>query len=129
MSRPTLALARVPGRFAVHRLPPGADVPALPGGALVSVTRTPDELSIVCAEHVAVPGARTEGGWACFRILGPLDFALTGVVATIAAAPADAGIPIFVLSTYDTDWILTPADRAGDAAGAWRRAGHTVDGA
>ena len=126
---PRPALYRVPGRLAVHRLPPDAAVPSLPSGPLVSVTRTPEELSIVCPEGAALAGARTESGWACFRVAGPLDFALTGVVAALSRALADAGIPIFVVSTYDTDWILTPETRATAAAEAWRRAGHAVDGA
>ena len=125
----TLSIRRVDGRFAVHRLPPDADLPAdLPTGTLVSVTRTPEELSVVVPEGTVVPGSRVETGWACFRVVGPLAFTWTGIVASLTTALAEAGVPVFVLSTFDTDWILTPGERSDDAVRALRAAGHDVDG-
>ncbi len=75
-------------------------------GAFVSITRTPDELSVVCAE-VSVPDEVKAGrGWRALRVAGSLDFALTGVLAALAVPLAEAGVSIFALSTYDTDYVL-----------------------
>lgn len=123
-----LTIRRVDGRFAVHRLPPDATLPdPLPTGTLTSVTRTPEELSVVVPEGTPVPGSRVEAGWSCFRVVGPLAFTWTGIVASLSTALSDAGVPVFVLSTFDTDWILVPADRSDDAARAIRASGHDVD--
>ena len=128
-ARPSrLAIRRVDGRFAVHRLPPDAAFPTpLPTGTLVSVTRTPEELSIVVPEGTPVPGSRVEAGWSCYRVVGPLAFTWTGIVASLSTALANADVPVFVLSTFDTDWILVPDDRVDDAARALRASGHDVD--
>lgn len=124
----SLTIRRVDGRFAVHRLPPDAEPPTdLPTGTLVSLTRTPEELSVVVPEGTPVPGSRVESGWACFRVVGPLAFAWTGIVASLTTALADARVPVFVLSTFDTDWILVPDGRADDAARALRAGGHDVE--
>lgn len=122
-----LRIERVPGEYVVHRLPAGSDLPAgLPRDGFVSVTRTPDEVSVVAPRALEMEAPRSQPGWAAFRVEGPLDFAWTGIVASLATALAEAGIPIFVLSTFDTDWLLVPSDRAEDAAAAWRDAGHEV---
>ena len=75
-------------------------------GAFTSVTRTPEEVSVVCAETAVPEGVKCEPGWRCLRIRGPLAFSEIGVISSLAAALATAGIGIFVLSTYDTDHIL-----------------------
>jgi hypothetical protein len=93
---------------------------------LWSLTRTAGELSIVCAVDAAPAGARVEAPWAAFAVDGPLDFALTGVVTALALPIADAGIGIFVVSTYDTDVVLVAEPDAAGAATAWTAAGHTV---
>lgn len=113
--------------LAVVRLGPGADLPEWArGGTLVSVTATAAETSVVCA-HAGVPRkARPQGPFRAFEVEGPLDFALTGVLAGLLEPLAQAGISVFTLSTYDTDWLLVPAERAADAAGAWRSRGHAV---
>ncbi|HEY0836909.1 MAG TPA: ACT domain-containing protein [Azospirillum sp.] len=76
---------------------------------LVSVTRTAEELSVVCPEHRVPEGVRAERGWRAFKVDGPLDFALTGILAGLAAPLADAGVSIFALSTFDTDYLLVRA--------------------
>ncbi|MGF1611964.1 MAG: ACT domain-containing protein [Kiloniellales bacterium] len=106
-----LTLCVLPDRLAVCRLVPDAALPpwlAWDGG-LVSVTRTADELSIVCAEDRVPEAVQAERGWRALKVLGPLDFALTGILAGLAAPLAGAGISIFALSTYDTDYILVRA--------------------
>ena len=92
-----------------------------------SVTRTEDELSIICA-YEALPGTVTGvGPFAAFSIDGPLDHSLVGVLAGLTAPLADADISILAQSTFDTDWILVPVAQAGHAIEVWESAGHTVE--
>lgn len=120
-----LSFSVLPGSFAVLRLPPDADVPA---GLLVppfhSVTRTPVELSVVCPEAAVPEGARAESGWALLALAGPFPFELVGVLASILAPLAAAGVSIFALSTFDTDYVLVKRDRLEDAVAALAAAGH-----
>jgi hypothetical protein len=121
-----LRLRAVPGELAVCRLPADAPVPAAVGGALWSVTRTADELSVVCPVADAPPDAEVERGWRALQVAGPLDFALTGVLAAIAVPLAHADVSIFAVSTYDTDYVLVREAALPAAAEALRRAGHDV---
>lgn len=92
-----------------------------------SVTRTADELSIICA-YESMPGTvAAVGPFAAFSIDGPLDHSLVGVLAGLTAPLADAEISILAQSTFDTDWILVPVAQAADAIEVWETAGHTVD--
>jgi uncharacterized protein len=101
-----LMLSLLPGTFAVCQLPPGTPDPEWIKGKLVSVTRTDQELSIVCEEAYVPDGVKRQDGFRCLRVAGPLDFATTGVIAALAGPLADAGISLFPLGTYDTDYIL-----------------------
>lgn len=119
---PALTLTAMEGVLAVARLEAGQGVPAWLDWAdpLVSVTRTADELSIVCAESRVPEDVKAERGWRAFKVEGPLDFALTGILARLTAALAAANIPVFAVSTYDTDYLLVragDAERAADALG------------
>jgi hypothetical protein len=88
------------------------------------VARTPNELSIVAPEgHVPV-GTTAVRGYSCIQVKGPLDFALTGVLASLSLPLAEAGVPIFALSTWETDYILVSHDRLQDAVTALQAAGH-----
>ena len=95
-------------------------------GDFVSVTRTEDELSIVCSAEHAGEVDDVVGPYAAFVIDQQLEFGLTGVMSALLEPIAEAEISILAVSTYDTDWILVPADQADDAAAAWRRRGHSV---
>jgi hypothetical protein len=95
-------------------------------GPFVSVTRTPTELSVVCAFDAVPAGVVSEGPWRMLAVRGPLDFALTGVMASIAAPLADAGVSLFAVSTYDTDYVLVRAGDLDRAVAALRGAGHRV---
>ena len=103
-----------------------ASEPGFPGwvrGGFWSITQTSDELSIVCPQECVPGGVLHEGGWRVLKVPGPLSFALTGIMASISSALADAGISIFALSTYDTDYILVKADQLENAIDALRRQG------
>lgn len=96
------------------------------GGSFCSATRTPHELSIVC-EQARVPSDVTmQGGWRALMVEGPLDFELTGVLASLATPLAAAGISIFAIATYETDYILIRDRDLHRAVIALRGAGHTV---
>jgi hypothetical protein len=118
------------GRFGIARLDPRSPVPAWVFRAgFVSVTRTDDELSIICDESVIPDEVRPETGWRALRVEGPLDFGLTGVLSSIALPLATAGVPIFAISTFDTDYTLVREPMLNVAVAALRRAGHRVGGA
>lgn len=125
---PALSLSLLPDTLAVCRLAPDADVPAWAWtGEPASVTRTRDELSIVCRADAVPQGIRAEGGWRCLKVSGPLDFALTGIVAALSVPLAAAGIAVFAVSTYDTDYLLVKAENLDHAIEALRGAGHRVE--
>jgi len=95
------------GKFVLHRLDADAPIPGtVLGSPFFSITRTTDELSIVAPEDVELSGTSREAGWACIKVLGPLDFGLTGILAGISQVLADKEISIFAVSTFDTDYIL-----------------------
>lgn len=121
-------LSLTPDRLTVCQLPPDAAIPAWTATArgLVSLTRTTNELSIVCAEGLAPSDVKQETGWRAFKIKGPLDFGLTGILASVLDPLAKAGISIFAISTYNTDYILVKADKVEAATAALRAAGHSV---
>jgi hypothetical protein len=113
------------GGYAIARLPAGAPIPEwAQEGEFVSITRTPDELSIVCAQ--APIGVQCQRDWRCFKVRGPLEFSLTGVLASLAAPLAEAGISILAISTFDTDYVLVPGIHVDEARAVLIRAGHPV---
>ena len=122
-----LTLSIVPGVFAVCRLDLASPLPswATPDG-FIAIVRTAEELSIVCAEQAVPPGVICQRGWRGMKVAGPLDFALTGVLASLAGPLAEAGVSIFAVSTYDTDYVLVRKEQLATAIGALRRAGFAV---
>lgn len=123
----SLTLDRLDGRLAVCRLDAGAPLADwMWTGPVASVTRTEAELSVVCAEAAVPAGVRAEGGWRALRVRGPLAFDLTGILASLTAPLAEAGLPLFSLSTFDTDVVLVREADLEAAAAALRAAGHEV---
>lgn len=123
----TLSLALLPDLLAVCRLDPDSPLPAATSAGFWSVTRTADEISVILPEDQVQPGWKVEPGWRAFHVAGPLDFGLTGVLASLAQPLADAGIPVFVLSTFDTDYLLVKEVRLERATQTLFKAGHTVE--
>jgi hypothetical protein len=116
----------LPGEYAIARLPAGSEIPAwAQGGDLLSITRTPHELSIVCVGIPEdVPCVRN---WRCLKVRGPLDFSLTGILASLATPLAAAGVAIFAVSTFDTDHILILESSLPHAIAALTKAGHILN--
>jgi hypothetical protein len=127
MSEPTYTLHQYPEKLVVASLAAGAEVPAWAESAsLFSITATASETTVVCAGRSVPAKVKREGPFTAFAVEGPLDFALTGVLHALLGPLAEAGISVFTVSTYPTDWMLVPIDRAEAAAQEWRRRGHTV---
>ncbi len=130
MTTPRLTLTLLPGRYAVCRLDADAAVPGWwDRGALASVTRTKDELSIVCDEAAAPEGPRVERGWRSFKFEGPFPFESTGILASVAGPLAAAEVGIFAFSTFDTDYVMVKERQLGAAVRSLRAAGHELIGA
>jgi uncharacterized protein len=126
-ARAFLTLTVLPERYAICRMAPTADVPRWSAsGKFVSISRTPDELSIVCPEVNVPAGTTYEPGWRILKCEGPLDYALPGIMASLAEPLADAGVPIFPIATYDTDYILVKESHLEMAIRALTGYGHAV---
>ena len=123
---PSLSLTLLPDRLAVCRLDPDAVTPEPAAAGFWSVTRTSSELSVVVAEAAVEVGWRAERGWRVLEVAGPLDFALTGILLSLVRPLADAGVPVFAISTFDTDYLLVKEADLAPAITALTGAGHAV---
>lgn len=124
-----LELEHLEGRYSICRLDAAARLPGLferSVGRLVAAVRTDSELSLVCPDELAPPGSRVSADWAAMRIKGKLEHDLVGVLSSISAAIASAGVPLFAVSTFDTDYLLVPGVRFTEAADALAEAGYAV---
>ena len=127
---PKLKLSPLPETFAICRLPADAMMPRWAGtGLFFSVTRTSDELSVICAEANVPGGVLCNRGWRCWKVDGPLAFNTIGVVASLAQPLAAAGVSIFVVSSYDTDYLLVKRENYEKAVEILRASGHEVSDA
>ena len=123
-----LKLAILDSEYTVHRFSPESEIPANAlTGNFLSITRTDDELSIVCDADIPLNSDKSESGWSCIRVLGPLDFGLTGILAKIASVLAEAEISIFAISTYDTDYILVKKEKLMAAQETLLEAGYIFE--
>jgi uncharacterized protein len=112
----------LPEVFAVCRLPPDAPSPE----RFWSLTRTDDELSVICTEDTVPEGALVQRGWRGLQVVGPLDFALTGVAAALTAPLAQAEVSVLPIATYDTDYLFVREETLSRAVTALEAAGHRV---
>lgn len=118
-----------PVPLTICRLTPLDPLPAwalATSSPFISLTRTAGELSVVCPAGLVPADVQQEPGWCALVLAGPLDFALTGVLASVLDPLAQAGISIFALSTYDTDHVLVRSSQLEAAIQALVAAGHTV---
>jgi len=127
MERRALTLELVAGSYAVCRLGAAEPLPAWAGGGpFVSITRTDAELSVVCPQEAVAAGVLAEPGWRCLRVAGPLGFGMTGVLASLSGPLASSGVSIFVVSTYETDYLMVQERVLERAVDALTRAGNRV---
>ena len=125
----SLSLTLLPDPLAICRLAPEARLPEwATAGPWWSMTRTPDELSVVCAERFVPEHVVASRGWRALRFAGPLALHETGILASVAAPLAAARVSLFALATYDTDYVLVPAAQRAAAIEALERAGHRIAG-
>jgi hypothetical protein len=128
------SLSRFPETLAVVQLGPGAEIPTwAESSSIFSVTATATETSIICAARSVPAKARHHKPYSAFAVqpeAGSADFDLssgvTGVLVALLAPLAEAGVSVFALSTFGTDWILVPKNDADRAEEAWRRSGHDI---
>lgn len=124
-----LRLVGVPGTFAVCRLPADSPIPGwATDGEVWTVARTPNEFSVVCRQDAVPAGVTSEQGWRCLRVVGAMPFTLVGVLASLTAPVARAGVGVFAFSTFDTDYLLVKSGNLTAAVAALRAAGHAVEG-
>jgi hypothetical protein len=126
--------ARVPGlkvlgeRLSICRLGAEEEDPAwATRGPFFSVTRTRDELSVVCPEEVVPESISRERGWRALRLEGTFDLSMVGILASVASPLAEAGASIFAVSTFDTDYVLVREEQLDLAVDTLRASGHRVD--
>ncbi|KAK3805873.1 MAG: ACT domain-containing protein [Benniella sp.] len=128
--------------YTIHRFPPSTPasiyLPLIDNQAWYSITKTPEEISLVISHHYAdtkdnqlVSGSgdnehKITPGWRCFKVKGPLDFSYVGIMANLSGVLAENSISVFVVSTYDTDYILVKEDKAMEAKKAFESVGHSV---
>ncbi len=125
---PTFTLEVLPGTFAVCHVNATDPVPDWATGEFVSITRTPDELSIVCPQENVPAETQSEPGWRCLRVAGKLDFSMVGVIASLSETLASAGIGVFLVSTFDTDYLLAKETEFDAAVESLIEVGNTVQG-
>ncbi|HEX8172975.1 MAG TPA: ACT domain-containing protein [Thermoanaerobaculia bacterium] len=119
-----LRISILPQLLSVCRLAADAPLPDWPQGPFVSITRTPDELSVVCDSAAVPANVQSEHGWRALRVHGPIPFETTGVAAALVAPLAAARISVFLIATFDTDYLLV--QRLEESVQALRGAGHDV---
>ena len=123
----SLELLLLDDRLAVCKLQPTADLPTwATSGEFSSITRTHDELSVVCPEEAVPADVRAEKGWRVMRVAGSMDFSVVGVLASMTAPLAEAKIGIFAISTFDTDYLLIKEDDLNGAIEALQAYGHAI---
>ncbi len=123
----SLKLTVLADRLTVCRLDPHAEIPGWAvGEPFCSITRTADELSIVCTEPCVPAGVECERGWRALKVEGPFDFDAVGVLAAVVQPLAQAGVPILTIATYDTDYVLVKEAQLERAMAVLMASGHHI---
>ena len=122
-----LSLATMKETMAICRMEPHEGIPAwIVESPFFAVTRTEDELSLVCPEQRVPRKIKSNRGWCCLKIQGPIALSETGVLASLTGPLAKAGISVFVVSTFDTDYLLIKKKNLVRATGVLRQSGHDL---
>ena len=122
-----LSLILLPDLYAICKMEPTAIIPAWTSSeAFVSITRTIEELSIVCAEKIVPEEVKCARSWRCLRVAGTMDFSVVGILASLVAPLAAAQIGVFTISTFDTDYLLLREKDFANALDVLRQTGHSI---
>lgn len=125
MSKQTLELMNE--TFTIHSFPPATDIPkAIYEAPIFFISKTYDELSVVCPSSIELDSLEYETGWGALEVLGPLGFSLTGILSNISGVLADEKISIFAISTFETDYILVKHDAMSQAIESLQKAQYNV---
>lgn len=125
---PCLALRRLAGDYAVCRLDATAAIPPWADGeGFVSISRSDEELSVACLAARVPVAVRQDGPWTAFKLLGPFAFGETGIVLAVVEPLSQAGIGVFLVSTFDGDHLLVKNADAADAVQRLSAAGHRIE--
>jgi hypothetical protein len=117
-----------PERLAIARLDRSAAFPAWAQGGFVNLARTADEVSVVCSQAHVPAAVRHERDRVALGIVGVVEMTTIGVLAALCGALARAQVSVFVISTYDTDWLIVRAEQFAAARAALEAAGHRIEG-
>ena len=127
-SSENLFLSVLSEAFTIHKLSPDASIPEeILKSNYYSVSKTENELSLVCSEVIEVQSLQSSKGWKCIKVAGPFDFNLTGILAGISDILAKGNISIFAISTFDTDYILVRTQDLSSARTTLRQAGYKIE--
>ena len=125
---PKLVLSVLSETFTIHKLSPDASIPEkILKTNNYSVTKTENELSLVCSELIEIKSLQSSKGWKCLKVKGPLDFNLTGILTGISDILTQGNISIFAISTFDTDYILVRSQDLSSARKKLRNAGYKFE--
>jgi len=120
-------LASLSDLFAICRLKPDAPLPTwATSGPFLSITRTAEELSIVCPQAFVPDGVKCEKGWRCLRVAGWMDLSMIGVLPSLVSPLAEAHISVFAISTFNTDYLVVKENDLEKAIATLQRAGHSI---
>ena len=128
LEQTNLVLTVLEETFSIHRLAPDASLPeTISECDFYSLSKTADELSLVCPENLAVISKKHSPDWKCLKVSGPLDFKLTGIIAGITDVLSKERISVFVISTFDTDYILIKKQNLTNAVSELEGAGYQIN--
>ena len=115
-------------RFTIYKLSTGSEVPAqVYQSPFFSIVNTDEEVSVVCSSLIPLQAEKSDDGWSCIKMPGPLDLSMTGILAGISAVLAKSEISIFAVSTYDTDYIFVKTSELSGAKRALIASGYTFE--
>lgn len=122
-----LSLKLLPDRMTVCRFDPAAAVPDwIDPSGFYAVIRTDEELTIICAEAIVARGTTREAGWRCFKVRGPLDFSEIGIIFSLTQPLTQNRVPVFVISTFDTDYFMVKERDLAKTIEVLTSAGHRM---
>ena len=123
-----LQLTILENLYTIHRFPPNHKIPdQVYESEFYSISKSEEELSVVCSSSIQLNSDKSEVGWSCIKVIGPLDFSLTGILAEISAVLAKSEISIFAISTFDTDYILVKSEKLPFAKKALLESGCIIN--